>query len=109
MVIAVIAALTLGFLAGLLSFKVKARWCPHCGSTTLPTPAPMRAQVVAVSDAVPELPRRVYGRNLPPAAYRATGIAKVPDKNNILRLSPVDEHTMKVLLNGLRLWRVSSR
>jgi hypothetical protein len=23
----------LGFLAGLLSFKVKSRWCPTCGST----------------------------------------------------------------------------
>lgn len=23
-----------GFAAGLLSFKVKSRWCPHCGSTT---------------------------------------------------------------------------
>ncbi len=26
----------LGFLAGLLSFKVKSRWCPHFGTTTLP-------------------------------------------------------------------------
>lgn len=31
---AVISALLLGFLAGLLSFKVKDRWCPHCGATT---------------------------------------------------------------------------
>jgi hypothetical protein len=31
---AVLAALTLGYLAGLLSFKVKDRWCPHCGATT---------------------------------------------------------------------------
>jgi hypothetical protein len=31
---AVISALTLGFLAGLLSFKVKSRWCPQCGATT---------------------------------------------------------------------------
>ena len=31
---AVIAALLLGFLAGLLSFKIKDRWCPHCGATT---------------------------------------------------------------------------
>ena len=30
----VIAALLTGFLAGLLSFKVKERWCPQCGSTT---------------------------------------------------------------------------
>ncbi|WP_233624644.1 hypothetical protein [Actinoplanes sp. ATCC 53533] len=31
---AVISALLVGFLAGLLSFKVKDRWCPHCGTTT---------------------------------------------------------------------------
>jgi NADH pyrophosphatase NudC (nudix superfamily) len=34
---AVCAALTVGFLAGLLSFKVKCRWCPECGATTLST------------------------------------------------------------------------
>jgi hypothetical protein len=28
------AALVIGFLAGLLAFKVKARWCPQCGSLT---------------------------------------------------------------------------
>jgi NADH pyrophosphatase NudC (nudix superfamily) len=28
------AALMVGFLAGLLSFKVKCRWCPECGATT---------------------------------------------------------------------------
>jgi hypothetical protein len=31
---AVLAALVLGFLAGLLSFKTKSRWCPECGATT---------------------------------------------------------------------------
>lgn len=31
---ALLASLTLGYLAGLLSFKVKDRWCPHCGATT---------------------------------------------------------------------------
>lgn len=30
----VIAALAVGFLAGLLCFKIKQRWCPHCGSLT---------------------------------------------------------------------------
>jgi hypothetical protein len=25
---------TLGFLAGLFSFRIKSRWCPNCGSTT---------------------------------------------------------------------------
>ena len=29
----VIAALVLGFLAGLFAFKVKTRWCPGCGET----------------------------------------------------------------------------
>ncbi len=30
-VVTVILALLLGFLAGLLSFKVKSRWCSTCG------------------------------------------------------------------------------
>jgi hypothetical protein len=29
-------AALLGFLTGLFSFKVKSRWCPECGATTLP-------------------------------------------------------------------------
>ena len=33
---AVIAALMLDFLAGLLAFRVKSRWCPRCGTTTVP-------------------------------------------------------------------------
>jgi hypothetical protein len=32
---AVAAALVLGFLTGLLAFRVKSRWCPECGATTL--------------------------------------------------------------------------
>ena len=31
---AVVSALLVGYLAGLLSFKVKDRWCPDCGATT---------------------------------------------------------------------------
>jgi ribosomal protein S27AE len=31
---AVVAAVVLGYLAGLVSFKVKNRWCPECGATT---------------------------------------------------------------------------
>ena len=31
---AVVAALVLGFLAGLFAFRVKSRWCPQCGATT---------------------------------------------------------------------------
>lgn len=33
---AVLAALMLGFLAGLWSFKIKNRWCPRCGAATVP-------------------------------------------------------------------------
>lgn len=32
-VAAIIAALLVGYLAGLLSFKVKNRWCEVCGAT----------------------------------------------------------------------------
>ncbi|MBB2947415.1 hypothetical protein FB565_007183 [Actinoplanes lutulentus] len=32
--IAATSALLVGFLAGLISFKVKSRWCPRCGATT---------------------------------------------------------------------------
>ncbi len=32
---AVTAALLLGFLAGLLAFRIKSRWCPECGATTI--------------------------------------------------------------------------
>jgi hypothetical protein len=32
---AVVTALVLGFLAGLLAFRVKSRWCPTCGASTM--------------------------------------------------------------------------
>jgi hypothetical protein len=32
---AVVAALVLGFLTGMLAFRVKSRWCPECGATTV--------------------------------------------------------------------------
>lgn len=38
MIAAVAAALLVGFLAGLLSFRVKNRWCPQCGGMTVGTP-----------------------------------------------------------------------
>jgi hypothetical protein len=38
MVVATAAAgLLLGFVLGLVSFKVKSRWCPECGANTVPT------------------------------------------------------------------------
>ncbi|BFU43555.1 hypothetical protein KRMM14A1004_17920 [Krasilnikovia sp. MM14-A1004] len=33
LVIAVVAALAVGFVVGLLAFKVKQQWCPACGAT----------------------------------------------------------------------------
>jgi hypothetical protein len=44
---AVTAALVVGFLAGLLTFKVKARWCPRCGSLTYAAAAPEGGDGVA--------------------------------------------------------------
>lgn len=35
--IAVIAALVVGFLAGLLTFRIKQRWCTKCGATLMCT------------------------------------------------------------------------
>lgn len=32
---AIASALLVGFLAGLISFKVKRRWCPDCGAMTV--------------------------------------------------------------------------
>ena len=46
------------------------------------------------------LPKRVRGTHLPQAAYRAIGIAKVPDR----RWSN-DEPAVRALLNGLRRWQ----
>lgn len=34
--VAVLSAVLIGYVAGLLSFKVKSRWCPRCGDTTVP-------------------------------------------------------------------------
>ena len=33
-VMMVLSGVLLGFLAGLLAFKVKSRWCPRCGEFT---------------------------------------------------------------------------
>lgn len=35
MVVMALVASMLGFLAGLLSFRIKSRWCPECGATTI--------------------------------------------------------------------------
>lgn len=41
LVLAFASVVVIGFLVGFFSFRVKSRWCPHCGSTTscyAPTP-----------------------------------------------------------------------
>nr|MDT0657259.1 NADH pyrophosphatase zinc ribbon domain-containing protein [Micromonospora sp. DSM 115978] len=40
---ALVGVALLGFLAGLFSFKIKARWCPRCGGTTVPAERGRRA------------------------------------------------------------------
>lgn len=34
LVAVVVSATAVGYLGGLLSFKIKSRWCPECGATT---------------------------------------------------------------------------
>jgi hypothetical protein len=46
------------------------------------------------------LPKRDRGTHLLRAAYRAIGVAKIPDR----RWSS-DEPTVRALLNGLRRWQ----
>lgn len=48
------AALLLGFLAGLLLFKVKQRWCPVCGNHLRCVPCLYRAGVL--TDLLPRPP-----------------------------------------------------
>lgn len=59
-----------------------------------------------MSEDKPELPTRVPGTNLPAAAYRAIGVARVPNVTDDRWL--LDEQTMKELLNGLRRWQVTN-
>lgn len=63
--------------------------------------------MAVVSEENSELPKRVHGRNLPPAAYRAVGIARVPIQNVTDEVWRLDEQTMRVVLNGLRRWQVT--
>ncbi|MDT0529180.1 hypothetical protein RM555_09270 [Micromonospora sp. DSM 115977] len=41
-VMMVVGAVLLGFLAGLFAFKVKSRWCPRCGESTDAAPPAVR-------------------------------------------------------------------
>jgi hypothetical protein len=65
--IAATSALLVGFLAGLISFKVKSRWCPHCGAMTtadLPT-----------ATAPPQAPSPPSWSALPTQSYNQVGRA----------------------------------
>jgi hypothetical protein len=74
--IAATSALLVGFLAGLISFKVKSRWCPQCGAmSTADMPAatarPATPSVPSWS-ALPTQPYNQVGRagTLTPAQRR---------------------------------------
>lgn len=68
--IAATSALLVGFLAGLISFKVKSRWCPHCGAmTTADLPA---ATTPAHTPSTPSW------ATLPTQSYNQVGRAGAP-------------------------------
>jgi hypothetical protein len=54
-----------------------------------------------------QLPKREAGTHLPPEAYRAAGIVKVPDVDPDRFL--MDERTLMVIINGLRRWQLDDR
>ena len=65
--IAATSALLVGFLAGLISFKVKSRWCPQCGAmTTADLPA---------ATAPPATPSAPSWSALPTQSYNQVGRA----------------------------------
>jgi hypothetical protein len=66
-VIAATSTLLVGFLAGLISFKVKSRWCPHCGAMTT-------AEVPARTNP-PHTPRTPNWTALPTQSYNQIGRA----------------------------------
>lgn len=65
--IAATSALLVGFLAGLISFKVKSRWCPHCGAmTTADLPE---------ATTLPQTPSTPGWATLPTQSYNQVGRA----------------------------------
>jgi hypothetical protein len=59
--IAATSALLVGFLAGLISFKVKSRWCPQCGAmTTADLPAAVNPPHPARTPSWATLPTQSY-------------------------------------------------
>jgi hypothetical protein len=78
--IAVTSALLVGFLAGLISFKVKSRWCPQCGAmTTADLPGAVNQQRAASTPSPATLPTQSYdlagraGALAPTQRHRASG------------------------------------
>ena len=61
--IAATSALLVGFLAGLISFKVKRRWWPHCGAmTTADLPAATTAPRAPSTPSWSALPTQPYNQ-----------------------------------------------
>jgi hypothetical protein len=61
--VAVTSALLVGFLAGLISFKIKSRWCPHCGAmTTADLPAATTPPRVTSTPSWSALPTQSYNQ-----------------------------------------------
>jgi hypothetical protein len=61
--IAATSALLVGFLAGLVSFKVKSRWCPHCGAmTTADLPAAATPPPTPSAPSWSSLPTQSYSQ-----------------------------------------------
>lgn len=54
-----------------------------------------------------KLPKRHAGTHLPPQAYRAVGIAKVPNVD--IGQYVIDERTLMVIVNALRHWQINDR
>jgi hypothetical protein len=61
---AVTAVFVVGFLIGLFTFRVKSRWCPECGATTMPA-EPRHGQTSTVDGDAANCTRRVQTADPP--------------------------------------------
>jgi hypothetical protein len=82
--IAATSALLVGFLTGLISFKVKSRWCPQCGAmTTADIPA---------ATTPPHTPSTPGWSALPTQSYTRSGEREhSPRLNDAARTAAVDD------------------
>ena len=78
--VAATSALLVGFLTGLISFKVKSRWCPQCGAmTTADLPAAVNPPRSTSTPSWATLPTQSYdlvgraGALTPAQRHRANG------------------------------------